>query len=164
VNSEFRAKRHIATTPEAAFEFVSDYRHVPHVLEGVTRWEPLTERATGRGARFDVEMSTLGIPLSGILVLDQWQPPHRIGWRSESGLIQQTGRWSFQPEDGGTSVELAISYQPPGAAVGSLLATGVRGLVSRRLELALERMAQLLEATAEVSAPRRAPRRRRPPL
>ena len=160
---EFRAKRHIATTPEAAFEFVSDYRHARQVLDGVTRWQPLMDVTTGRGARFEVEMSTLGIPLRSVLVLDQWKPPTRIGWRSESGLIRQTGRWSFTPEREGTTVELAISYEPPGAALGSILAAGVGGLVTRRLEQALERMAQRLEPRGEVSEPRPQPKRRRQP-
>jgi ribosome-associated toxin RatA of RatAB toxin-antitoxin module len=152
----------MAITPEAAFDWVSDYRHVPLVLDGVTRWEPLAERSTGLGARFDVEMSAAGIPLSGVLVLDRWQRPREIGWRSESGLIAQTGRWAFRAQDGGTAVELVISYQPPGAALGSLLVAGVSGLVSRRLERALARMALRLEQQAEGSAPRPAPKRRRP--
>jgi len=143
---EFEITRRIATTPQRAFDFVADYRNVPRVLEGVSRWEPLSDRATGKGARFEVEMKTFGIPLANVLVLDEWEPDRRIAWRSESGLIEQRGGWTFaarRPE--ATDVTLAISYRPPGAAVGNLLAGRVDSVVRARLARALDSMTSLLE-------------------
>ena len=161
---EFRARRQIAALPETLFDFVADHRNVPLVLEGVTRWQPLSARSQGIGARFDVEMSAAGLPLGGILVLDRWDRPHEIGWKSESGLVRQVGRWRFTGAAAGTWVELAITYRPPGAALGGLVAAGLEGVVRRRLERALERMAELLEAPAGESArpPARRRRKRRP--
>lgn len=142
---EFEISRRIRTSPEAAFAFVADYRNVPRVLEGVSRWDPLSKQTTGEGARFEVEMKTLGIPLGNVLVLDAWKPGRRIGWRSQSGLIEQRGGWTFDPRPGGTEVTLKIAYQPPGAALGNLLAGRVDGLVRARLARALGTMASLLE-------------------
>jgi len=144
----FAARTVIARDPADVFEWVADYRNVPAVLAGIDRWEPLGERTRGRGARFDVSMRALGLPLENVLVLDDWDEPRAIGWRSESGLVAQTGGWRFEPRPDGTEVVLSISYEPPGGAVGGLLAGRVDGVVRGRLEAALARMKALLERAA----------------
>lgn len=144
---EFTASARIATTPEAAFDFVADHRNVGKVLEGVTRWQPLDANPQRKGARYDVEMRTFGIPLANRLVLDRWDPPHRIGWCSEAGLIEQRGGWSFTGhDDGTTTVTLKIAYNPPLAALGNFLAARTDSAVRRRLERALDAMKARLEA------------------
>jgi uncharacterized membrane protein len=140
----FTASVTVAVPAQKAFDFVADYRNVSRVLDGVTRWEPLG-RSRGLGARFEVEMRTFGIPLHNVLVLDRWHEPRELGWRSESGLIEQTGRWRFQRRSGGTEIELRIAYAPPGAALGNLVAGRADALVKRRLETALERIRAELE-------------------
>lgn len=141
---EFAARAVVEAPPEAVFDFVEDYRNVPRVLEGVSRWDP-TGPPGGKGARYEVEMRTLGFPLSAVLVLDLWDRPRTIGWCSESGFIAQQGRWTFRPHPKGTEVELKIAYEPPGAAVGNLIAGQVEGLVRRRLERALGALRRELE-------------------
>ncbi len=142
---EFSAATVIRCKPSVAFDWIADYRHVPLVLEGVSRWEPLG-RAEGKGARYRVEMRTFGFPLAAELELDVWDRPRALGWRSVSGLIQQTGRWRFHPVAGGTEVALLIAYQPPAAAIGDFFAGRVEGLVRRRLQNALDRMRDRLES------------------
>jgi uncharacterized membrane protein len=142
----FSAEIVVACPPPAVFDWVADYHHVAEVLEGVSRWEPLQREARGRGARFDVAMSALGLPLESILVLDEWEEPHRIGWRSESGLIEQSGRWQFEPSGSGTRVSLSIGYVPPLGVIGRMVAGEVDALVRVRLRGALERMKRFLES------------------
>ncbi len=143
---EFSASVRIACTPQEAFDFVADYRNVERVLEGVTRWEPLDARTRGAGTRWNVEMRTFGIPLGNRLLIDRWDEPRAIGWRSESGLIAQRGGWSFRQRGPQTEVTLRIAYEPPGAAIGNLFASRADASVRRRLEHALEAMKELLEA------------------
>jgi uncharacterized membrane protein len=133
----------------AVFDWVADYRHVAQVLEGVSRWEPLERQTRGLGARFDVAMSALGFPLENVLVLDEWEEPRSIGWRSESGLLKQTGRWRFRPRGDGTAVSLSIGYVPPLGVVGQLVAGEVDALVRGRLQRALEAMKQVLEGESD---------------
>jgi uncharacterized membrane protein len=145
---EFTASTRIAAPPERVFDFVADHRNVPKVLDGITRWDPVEPGQAGRrGARYDVEMRTFGIPLVNRLVLDAWNRPRRIGWRSESGLIAQRGSWTFAGHpDGTTTVTLRIGYEPPLAAIGNLLAGRADAIVRRRLEQALAAMQARLEA------------------
>lgn len=141
----FAAAVVVRREPQAVFEWIADYRHVATVLEGVTRWEPLGPETRGRGARFGVSMSALGFPLENELVLDVWDEPRAIGWRSESGQIEQSGRWDFRPRPEGTEVSLRIGYRPPLGIVGQMVAGEVDGLVRSRLQEALGRMKQTLE-------------------
>ena len=108
--------------------------------------EPLDDRTRGTGTHWDVEMRTFGVPLRNRLLIDRWDEPRAIGWHSESGLIAQRGGWSFRPVGAETEVTLWIAYEPPGAAIGSLLASRADGVVRRRLRHALEAMKELLEA------------------
>ena len=115
------------------------------VLEGVTKWEPLGSKTRGVGARYDVEMTALGLPLSNVLRLDRWRRPNEIGWVSESGLIKQEGEFRFTEVNKGALIELRIAYEPPAAVVGMFVAQRVDGMVRRRLELALRRIKEALE-------------------
>ena len=145
---EFAASVIVRCPPERAFDFVADHDNVARVLEGVTRWEPLG-RSSGEGARYRVEMKAFGVALPAELRLDLWEPPRRLGWVSEPGSAWQQGRWTFTPTRGGTRIELRIAYRlPRPAALLTPLAPAVEELVRRRLERALARIRDRLEAAA----------------
>jgi uncharacterized membrane protein len=143
---EFSAAVVVKVTPERAFDYVADYRNVPLVLDGVTKWEPLGAKTRGAGALYNVEMNVLGLPLSNVLRLNRWRRPHEIGWVSESGLVKQEGGFKFTEVDHGVRIELRIAYEPPAAVVGMFLAQLVDGAVRRRLEGALKRVRETLES------------------
>jgi uncharacterized membrane protein len=144
----FMARTFIRRPAEDVFDFVADYRNVPRVLDGVSRWDPVGRRTRGVGARYRVEMRTLGIPLSATLRLDGWRRPERISWVSEGGLIPQSGGWAFKSREGGVDLELHMAYEPPAAALGNFIAGRVEALVRRRLDAALERIRRDLEGRA----------------
>jgi uncharacterized membrane protein len=142
---EFAAEVTVTCPPERAFDYFADYRHVAAVLEGVTRWEPIGDKKSGAGARFNVEMTALGVPLKSVLRLNRWRRPHEIGWVSESGLLKQEGGFTFQKVPGGVHIELRIAYEPPGSFLGAAIASRLDGTVKRRLQSALERIRDKLE-------------------
>jgi uncharacterized membrane protein len=143
---EFSAAVTVKVSPEKAFDYFADYRHVPAILDGVTKWKPLGPETRGVGVLYEVEMHAMGLPLSNVLRLDRWRRPHEIGWVSESGLIKQEGGFTFAKVDQGVRIELRIAYKPPAAAVGMFLAQRVDGMVRRRLEKALQRVRKTLES------------------
>ena len=136
----------VRTTPEKAFDYFADHRHVAQVLEGVSRWEPIGSQTRGVGARYAVEIQALGVPLRSVLRLNRWSRPTEIGWVSESGVIEQTGAFTFAPVKGGTRIELRITYEPPASIVGAAVAKRFDGFVRRRLAAAMERIRDRLEA------------------
>ena len=142
---EFSAAVVVHTSPERAFDYFADYRHVAKVLEGVSMWEPIGATTTGIGARYTVEMMAMGIPLRSVLRLNRWRRPHEIGWVSESGLIKQEGGFTFTKAPQGVRVELRIAYVPPASVIGALVARRLDWVVKQRLERALERIRDTLE-------------------
>jgi len=143
---EFSADVVVKCPPERAFDYFADHRHVAAVLDGVKRWEPIGTKTRGVGARFDVEMVALGLPLTSVLRLDRWRRPREIGWVSESGLIKQEGRFTFTAVPKGVHVVLTIAYVPPASILGAAVAERINRVVRSRLQSALERIRDTLEA------------------
>jgi len=145
---EFTAEVTVKCPPEGAFDYFADYRHVAAVLEGVSRWEPAGTKRTGIGARYNVEMQALGMPLRSVLRLNRWRRPHEIGWVSESGLIKQEGGFTFEKVKDGVRIELRVAYQPPASFFGGAIAGRLDWVVRGRLQKALERIRDLLETNS----------------
>jgi uncharacterized membrane protein len=145
---EFSAAVKVKTPPERAFDYFADYHNVAAVLEGVSKWEPIGSKSKGVGARYNVEMVVMGLPLRNVLRLNRWSRPHEIGWESESGLIKQDGGFTFAPAPEGVRIELRIAYEPPAGTLGLAAAKRLDGMVRRRLEQALERIRETLEGQA----------------
>jgi uncharacterized membrane protein len=143
---EFSAAVTVETTPERAFDYFADYRHVADVLEGVNRWEPIGEKTEGLGARFRVEILALGFPLKNVLRLNRWRRPQEIGWVSESGLIKQEGGFKFTQAGRAVEIKLRIAYEPPASVIGAAVAHRLDPLVRGRLQSALERIRDVLES------------------
>jgi hypothetical protein len=143
---EFSAEVTMKCSPERAFDYFADHRHVAAVLDGVSKWEPIGSKAQGVGARYEVAMVALGFPLKSVLRLDRWRRPHEIGWVSESGLIKQEGGFTFTQVKGGVHIALRIAYTPPAAMLGSAVAGRMDWLVKRRMQTALERIREVLES------------------
>ncbi|HEX3508752.1 MAG TPA: SRPBCC family protein [Candidatus Dormibacteraeota bacterium] len=145
---EFSADVIVKTTPERAFDYFADHRHVAAVLQGVTRWEPIGKKLEGIGARYEVEMVALGFPLTSVLRLNRWRRPHEIGWTSEKGLIKQEGGFTFTKVKDGVHIVLRIAYTPPGAMLGGAVAGRLDRVVRSRLQSAMDRIREVLESKA----------------
>jgi uncharacterized membrane protein len=143
---ELAAAVTVKATPERAFDYFADHRHVAQVLEGVSRWEPIGTKTQGVGARYSVEMRALGFPLRNVLRLNRWRRPGEIGWVSESGLIKQEGGFRFTETEQGVRIELRIAYEPPASMIGAAVARRLEPVVRARLLRALERIRDRLES------------------
>jgi len=145
---ELTAEVTVKCPPERAFDYFADHRHVAAVLEGVSRWEPAGTKTEGVGARYNVEMQALGIPLKSVLRLNRWRRPPEIGeigWISESGLIKQEGGFTFKKVKDGVRIQLRIAYEPPASFLGGAIAGRLDWVVRRRLQKALERIRDQLQ-------------------
>ena len=127
------------------FDWVADYRNVPRVMKGISEWRPVGEQAEGIGARYQVELGELPVPLRARLVIVEWKRPRAIAWATEWSPVGNRGRWTFRPREGDTEVELAVTYQPPAGGLGNIVASGIEGIVRNRIVAALDRMKEELE-------------------
>ena len=142
---EFKSEVKVRSSPERAFDYFADYRHVAEVLEGISRWEPVGAKTRGVGAQYNVELVAFGLPLRSVLRLNRWRRPEEIGWVSQSGLIKQDGSFTFQKAADGVRIELRIAYEPPASFIGAALARPLDRMVRERLKRALERIRERLE-------------------
>jgi uncharacterized membrane protein len=142
---EFTAAVTVKCSREKAFDYFADHRHVAAVLDGISKWEPIGPKAQGVGARYEVEMVALGLPLKSALRLNRWRRPREIGWVSESGLIKQEGGFTFTEVKGGVHIVLRIAYTPPAAILGATVARRLDWVVRNRLQKAMERIREVLE-------------------
>jgi hypothetical protein len=142
---EFTAEVTAKCTPERAFDYFADHRHVAAVLGGVSRWEPVGPKTRGVGARYNVEMVAIGFPIKSVLRLNHWRRPEEIGWISESGPIKQEGGFTFNKVSRGVHIVLRIAYEPPASFLGASIARRLDWIVRGRLERALERIRETLE-------------------
>jgi uncharacterized membrane protein len=145
---EFTAKVTVKCPPERAFDYFADHRHVAAVLEGVSRWEPVGVKTRGIGARYNVEIVALGVPLRSVLRINRWRRPYEIGWVSESGPIKQDGGFTFKQTSRGVRIELRIAYEPPASFLGAAIARRLDWMVRQRLDRALERIREKLEGSS----------------
>lgn len=143
---EFKSAVAVKCSPERAFDYFADYRHVAEVLDGVSRWEPVGAKTRGVGAEYSVELVAFGLPLRSVLRLNRWKRPVEIGWASESGLIKQDGGFTFEKVPAGVHIELRIAYEPPASFVGAALARPLDRMIRERLKRALERIRDRIEA------------------
>jgi len=144
---EFSAAVTIKCSPERAFDYFADHRHVAAVLDGISRWEPIGTKSQGVGARYEVEMVALGFPLKSVLRLNRWRRPDEIGWVSESGLMKQEGGFTFTTVKAGVHIVLRIAYTPPASILGAAVAGRLDWVIRNRLQNALERIREVLESS-----------------
>jgi uncharacterized membrane protein len=121
------------------WEQVSDPGRYLHFMSGVTRWEvvPGSER-TGLGARYRMLLRVGSAEIGGLIEVVEWKEPLDIAWTSVTG-VDQRGRWRLRARDGGTWVQLRLSYGVAGSGIWGAIAEriaapSVRGHLRRTLQ------------------------------
>lgn len=104
---------------------------VDQVFQTLVRYEdyPLFMRHV-RSVRIDADgrshwtvTGPAGLPIEWISETTRLEPDRLIAWRTTSGsAVQHSGTLRLEPFNGGTRVELRMSYEPPGGALGHALA------------------------------------------
>lgn len=106
----------------------ADPARVFSVFRGAERLPELTShvqdvKRRGRGlTHWEVE-GPLGLRVSWDARIVREEPGKLIEWRGEPGaLVRHHGGIRFEPEDGGTRVDVRIAYRPPAGYLGHSLA------------------------------------------
>lgn len=132
----------IAAAPLLVWSFVTDPKRYLHFMDGITRWEVVSDHDRGLGARYQTLMHVRAAEVGGLVEVVEYDEPRDLAWTSVTG-IDQRGRWrlreirSHPPHR--TRVELRLSYGIAGAGIGGwlaeqLAAPTVRGNLRRSLQ------------------------------
>jgi len=124
------------------FSFWKDYRHFPHWMSHV---RDVQETAPGR-SHWVVD-GPAGVPVEWDAVVTQEVPDEMLAWKSVPGsTVEQSGVIRFSPlADGGTHVDIRLSYNPPAGAIGRAVASFFGANPEREMQDDLMRVKTLLE-------------------
>jgi uncharacterized membrane protein len=130
----------IAAPPEVIWAFVDEPARYLHFMAGITRWEVVSERPTGLGARYRMLMHVGSAEVGGLVEVVEHTPGRDLAWTSVVG-VDQRGRWRLREthRPGVTRVEFRLSYGVAGSGLFGWLAEHVaaptvRGHLRRSLQ------------------------------
>jgi uncharacterized membrane protein len=130
----------ITAPPDVIWAFVDDPSRYLHFMAGITRWEVVSDHATGPGARYRMLMHVGSAEVGGLVEVVEHTPGRDLAWTSVVG-IDQRGRWRLRSthRPGVTRVELRLSYGVAGAGpfgwiAERVAAPTVRGHLRRSLQ------------------------------
>ena len=112
----------IAAPPQAVWDFVSDPSKALHYMAGITRWEVVSDKPQGLGARYRILLRVRSAEVGGLVEVVEYDEPRDLAWTSVTG-IDQRGRWRLRERPGDrTNVEYRLSYGVAGAGVFGAIA------------------------------------------
>ena len=128
----------INAPPEAVWQMVADPTTYLHFMSGITRWEVVSTQPGGVGARYRMLLRVGSAEIGGLIEVVEWKEPLDIAWTSVTG-VDQRGRWRLRARDGGTWVQLRLSYGVAGSGIWGAIAEriaapSVRGHLRRTLQ------------------------------
>ncbi|MCZ7573899.1 MAG: SRPBCC family protein [Ardenticatenaceae bacterium] len=105
---------------ETVFDFWSNFENFPRFMSNVR-----AVRDLGEGRSHWVVDGPAGQPVEWDAVITKWVPNQALAWKTVPGeAVGHAGIVQFRPNpDGGTRVEIRMSYNPPGRAIGHTVAT-----------------------------------------
>jgi uncharacterized membrane protein len=136
-----RKTLHLRAPIDQVFALWSDPEKFPRFMTHVLG----VRRAGERRYQWTVT-GPLGASVSWDSEVTELEPERLIAWRSLDGsAVQNTGRVTFMPKDGGTEVQIQLTYCPPGGVLGHALATLFGVGPKKQLDEDLLRFKSLLE-------------------
>jgi uncharacterized membrane protein len=154
----------VTAPPEVVWRLIADPTRYLHFLSGFTRWEVVSDRPDGVGARYKMLMRVGSAEVGGLIEVVEWSPGRELAWVSVTG-IDQRGRWRLrerEARDGRpcTQVELRMTAGVAGSGLfgwlaEKLAAPTVRGHLRRSLQQ-VKRQVEHEELRARAAARRRA--------
>lgn len=148
----------IAAPQQRVWDYLADPTNYLHFMSGVTRWEPVSDRRSGLGARYRMLIRVGAAEVGGLIEFVEWRPQTDMAWTSVTG-VDQRGRIRIRHRGARcTRVELRYAYGVAGAGIPGLLAERV---AARPISGHLRRSLQQLKREVENEQLRADARRRR---
>jgi uncharacterized membrane protein len=140
---EIRKSIHLEAPPERVFALWSRLESFPRFLQHVREIQ-VNPREPAR-SRWEVD-GPAGFPIHFETVTTRVVPDREVSWTTlPEQPIEHTGSVRFVPDNGGTRVEIFLSYRPPGGAIGHAVAHVLGWDPKARIDDDMIRMKALLE-------------------
>ena len=115
----------INAPPARVFAFLTEWEEWPRWMSHVREVRAEGSRGEGEGTHWVVD-GPLGVPVAWDAVTTRLVPNEEIAWKTVPGAaVQHAGTIRLVAVDAGTRVEVHMSYNPPGGAVGHAVAASV---------------------------------------
>lgn len=132
---------HIAAPPDSVYGVWANYENFPRFMSNVE-----SVRDLGNGRSHWVVNGPAGMRVEWDAVLTECTSPELLAWKTEPGsTVQHAGRVRFEPANGGTRVQVQMSYSPPAGALGQAVASLFNGDPKKQLDEDLSHMKAFIE-------------------
>jgi uncharacterized membrane protein len=140
---------------ERVFDTLTHFEDYPLIMHNVRSVDPLTD-----GRLHWTTVGPAGLAVAWNTEVSALEPNRLIAWRTvRNSQVQHAGIMRFEPVSGGTRLNIQMSYNPPGGALGHVLARLFRADPKSQLDEALVRVKTYIETGR---SPRDALRQRAP--
>lgn len=132
----------VAASVEQVWDLWSNYENFPRFMAHLRE-----VRRSGEGRSHWVATGPAGSTVEWDAVTTAWVPNEVIAWKSVEGSpVENAGMVQFRPNpDGTTQIDVRISYNPPGGALGHAVATLFGADPKRAMDEDMIRLKSLLE-------------------
>ena len=138
---------HIARAPEDVFAVVGDAANNPRWRKNVVRTAWLDEGPMQVGRRGTQTSRLLGREWTVEAVVDDWDPPHRVAWRTVAGPLDVRSFYELEPDGAGTRLTGGGEGGFGGRLGGLLTRLAVPGF-KRQARADLEALREYLESSS----------------
>ncbi|MET7769231.1 SRPBCC family protein [Nocardia sp. NPDC005366] len=127
--TEVKIVEDCAASAESAFQYVNDYRNLPHFLHGIESFTPVGAQVEGLGAIYDGHIKLGPVSLHSRVEVNRWEKNFAIGIRSIKGFeIDST--FLFHPRgEHACTIDAIVDYRVPGGLAGRVLGRTIEPFV-----------------------------------
>lgn len=132
----------VAAPIDQVWELWTNYENFPRFMAHLR-----DVRRTGDGRSHWAAVGPAGARLEWDAITTAWVPNEVIAWKSvEGAAVENAGIVRFRPtSDGGTQIDVRLSYNPPGGALGHAVAALFGADPKRAMDEDMGRLKSLLE-------------------
>lgn len=147
---EIQKTMNVAAPIEEVYGFWKNLENFPSVMSNVRE-----VRDNGNGMSHWVVAGPMGVPVEWDAVITRVVPNELLAWKSVEGAsVESAGMVHFgQNDDGTTSVQIKLSYNPPGGAIGHAIAALFGSDPKTEMNADLMRMKSTIETGTQPNDP-----------
>ena len=129
---------------DQVFAYVNDYRNSTKFTSDLLRWDPVTDKTDGLGARFEAAMKMGPTTQQATLEITGWKRNALIAWDPIAGF-DSGGRYTFKREGTSTRVTFEVYFNPPGGVAGRMLGKIIEPIARQDAQKSVDNLKRNIE-------------------